>query len=155
MDRKTKLRLLLPMLLALSTPAAAQVVMPCDWQAGAQNIVEPWEQNTRTFANGNVRLAFLDTIEPAAGYAYLMILSPPLDELGGRQCVVVGYDWMGFAGMDFAGLAADYDPAIGLLFDLPVWTFDPNRATPPRRLLHVTLNQATGAVGARLKMVGK
>ncbi|WP_341368285.1 hypothetical protein [Yoonia sp. BS5-3] len=64
--------------LTAMTPAAAQEAIPCDWQASAQHLVEPWEENSRTFANGDVRVAALDTIEPAAGFAYLMVLSPRL-----------------------------------------------------------------------------
>ena len=51
---------------ALVSPAQAQEAVWCDWPARADAIVEPWSQNTRTFANGDVRLALLDTIEPAA-----------------------------------------------------------------------------------------
>ncbi|CAN0606350.1 unnamed protein product, partial [Ectocarpus sp. 12 AP-2014] len=73
------------------SPSLAQSVGDCDWRASAQALVEPWDapENTRTFANGDVRLAIIDTIEPAAGAFHLIILSPPYDEVGGRQCQVV------------------------------------------------------------------
>ena len=92
---------------ALATPAAAQEAVPCDWAARADGIVEPWEDNTATFANGAVRLALIDTVEPAAGAFHLLILSPPLGELGERQCRTLGIGGMGFAGLDFASLQAE------------------------------------------------
>jgi hypothetical protein len=134
---------------ACAAPAMAQEVMPCDWQSSARNVVEPWEDNSRTFANGDVRLINFDTIEPAVGFAYLMILSPPYDELGDRQCAVIGAEsGVGFAGLDFDSLEAGYDPAVGLVFDLVVRGYDPETAKTPRKFLNVTLNQATGAIGA-------
>ncbi|MCR8549382.1 hypothetical protein M4578_16240 [Salipiger sp. P9] len=137
-------------LIALATPLAAQEVLPCEWQARANAIAEPWEQNTRTFANGAVRLAVLDTIEPAAGAFWLLILSPPYNELGDRQCRVVGYNGGGFSGMSLADLGASYDPARGLTFTLPVQLYNQATAGFGRAALSVTVNQATGAVTPRL-----
>ena len=132
-----------------AAPVLAQEVLPCDWQASARNVVEPWADNTRTFANGDVRLVSIDTIEPAAGFAYLMILSPPYDEVGDRQCAMIGAGaGMGFAGLEFGSLKAGYDPAVGLVFDLVVRGYDPETAKTPRQFLNVTLNQATGAISA-------
>ncbi len=134
---------------ALAAPAIAQDVMPCEWQSSARNVVEPWAENTRTFANGDVRLINIDTVEPAVGFAYLMILSPPYDELGDRQCAVIGAaPGIGFAGLDFDSLEAGYDPAVGLVFDMVVRGYDPETGATPRKFLNVTLNQATGAIGA-------
>ena len=138
-------------LLALSTPVAAQEIMPCEWQASAQSIVEPWSENSRTFANGDVRVTNLDTIEPAVGFAYLMVLSPPYDELGGRQCALVGAGrGVGFAGLDFDSLVSGYDPSVGLIFEVVVRVYDPDTATAPRRFLTVTLNQSTGDMTSNL-----
>lgn len=124
--------------------AAAQDVQECDWQASARAIAEPWETNTRTFSNGKTRLALLDTVEPAAGAFWLLILSPPYSELGDRQCRVIGRNGMGFAGMDFASLSASYDPARGLTFLVPVQIYgSPDYVTAT---LSVTLNQATGQI---------
>lgn len=131
---------------------SAQEIMPCGWQASARNIVEPWDENTRTFANGDVRVVNLDTVEPAAGFAFLMIVSPPYDALGSRQCVTVGHaNAMGFAGLAFDGLTSDYDPAIGLIFDVVVSTYDPETAQSSQRMLNITVNQATGEIGAQLR----
>ena len=51
--------------LALSAPAAAQSLSDCDWRASAWLLAEPWEANSRTFANGDVRIALIDAIEQA------------------------------------------------------------------------------------------
>ncbi|MFW2541150.1 hypothetical protein ACN2XU_00815 [Primorskyibacter sp. 2E107] len=132
----------------LFSPAvvSAQQVMECDWQASARSIPEPWEAHTRTFSNGTVRLAMLDTIEPAGGWAYLMILSPPFDELGSRQCKLIGTGDMGFSGMTFSALTADYDPAQGLIFTLPVQFYQYGDLQMVEKTLRITLNQSSGQI---------
>lgn len=140
----------LAILLALTAPAVAQEVGDCDWKAGADVVAEPWDVNSRTFSNGAVRLALIDTIEPAALPFHLLVLSPPYDDVGARQCRVVSYQGgMGFYDIDFTALTANYDPAVGLIFDLPVqiWVSDGNIVV---RRLHVTLNQASGKITASL-----
>ena len=134
----------------LAAPAAAQEVLDCDWQAGARNIPEPWEAHTRTFANGQTRLAVLDTVEPAAGAFWLLVLSPPYSELGDRHCAVIGRGGMGFAGIDFGALDAGYDPARGLIFTLPVTVYDDATGGVAPDVLTVVLNQATGRIDTRL-----
>jgi len=129
-------------------PAVAQEAVPCDWPARADNIAEPWEENTRTFANGDVRLALLDTFEPAGAPFHILVMSPPYDELGLRQCRTVGLNGMGFGGADFGSLEAGYDPAEGLVFTMAVKVYDGADFQP--RTLRFTLNQATGAIGAQL-----
>lgn len=141
--------LLLAGFAAISAPADAQQALPCDWPARADNIVEPWEAHTRSFANGEVRLALLDTVEPASGAYHILILSPPRDVLGNRQCRTLGMrENIGFAGVAFENLKARYDPAAGLIFTLPVQVFDGEAVG--RRHLRFTLNQATGAIAASL-----
>ena len=84
------------------TIGGAQSVSNCDWRARADAIAEPWEVNTRTYANGAVRVAMLDTIEPGAGALHLLVMAPPYDDLGLRKCDVVSFDGgIGFAGMLF------------------------------------------------------
>jgi hypothetical protein len=142
------MRLISLMILAfLAAPAAAQTAFPCDWQARADAIVEPWDDNTATFANGAVRVALLDVIEPAAGAFYLLILHPPYDELGSRVCTVVGLnESLGYANIDFNGLEARYDPARGLTFEVPVTIYLPEQSFQNPALVSITVNQATGAV---------
>lgn len=133
--------------LILPTPLSAQDVMKCDWQARADGIVEPWEDHTRTYANGDVRLALLDTIEPAAGAFHILVLSPPYDELGSRQCRTIGLgEGAGFSGVGFENLDADYDPAVGLIFDVPVQYFNAASGGFSSGDLLFTLNQSSGAI---------
>lgn len=135
--------------LTLAAPAPAQTVIACDgWQASARNIPEPWEANTRTFANGAIRVALLDTIEPAAGAFYLLVLTPPHDELGSRACGLVaeGDGGIGFAGLEFDRIGASYDPARGLTLRMPVSRFAPATGGFDPAILAVTINQATGAI---------
>lgn len=131
-------------------PAQAVTVAACDGLASVQSIAEPWEANTRTFANGEIRLVVLDTIEPAAGAFHLAILHPPRDELGSPMCSQVSAsEGMGFGGMDIGPATASYDPARGLTVSLPVSVYDPDAAefyTVKR--LSVTINQSTGQVQA-------
>ncbi len=125
----------------------AQEVNICAWQATGANIAEPWEQNSRSFAHGKVRIALLDTIEPAAASFYILVLSPPYDEAGGRQCVLVTADGGGgFGAVDFAALKARYDAAVGLVISVPVTTAHPGLGAPTPQMLRFSVNQATGAI---------
>ncbi|WP_375279256.1 hypothetical protein [Pseudooctadecabacter sp.] len=131
----------------LSGTATAQIAVPCDWQARADAIVEPWEENSATFADGAVRVALLDTIEPAAAAFHLLILHPPFDEVGARTCSTVGLDeGLGYAGMLFDDLTSEYDPARGLIFTIPAIIYLPEQSFQNSALLTITVNQATGDV---------
>ncbi len=144
----------LPILFALftATQLTAQTVQNCEGLESARNIAEPWEENTTTFANGDVRVTALDMIEPAHGYAYLLILSPPHSELGDRQCRLIGSadSGIGFSGISFDTLAANYDPSTGLVLDMNVGEFDAETGGVREMHLRVTLNQSTGAIGAKV-----
>lgn len=134
--------------LCVAGPAAAQSVETCEWQASAENLVEPWEENTLSFANGNVRLALLDTVEPAVGAFHILVLSPPFDELGGRQCRTIGMQpGIGFSGVNFQFLQSSYDPAVGLIFGVDVRRFDPDQGEFIPAYLRFTLNQSSGVIG--------
>lgn len=130
-------------LMLCAAPAAAQTVEDCDWRTDMRFIAEPWEENTRTFANGAVRLVLIDTWEPAATPFQIVAISPPYGEMGWPQCRAIG----AFAGIDFAALEAGYDPTMGLQFTVPVEDWVQDLVTLPR-LLQITLNQATGNVTA-------
>lgn len=139
-------------LMLAASQGLAQQVLPCEWQARADAIVEPWEENTRTFAKGDVRLALLDTIEPAAGAYHILVVSPPFGELGDRQCRTVSIsEGVGFSGVDFSGLQATYDPSVGLVFSVTVRLFDPDSSDFLPAVLVFSVNQATGHIGAMLK----
>ncbi len=133
-------------------PARAQEVSECDWRASARALAEPWEANTRTFSNGKTRIALIDTVEPAAGSFYLLILSPPYDVLGDRQCRLVGAaEGIGFRELDFSRLQAQYDPSIGLVFAIPGLIHFPAIDGGSPIWLLVTLNQATGQINAQVQ----
>jgi len=139
--------------LALPGLAVAQTVEPCDWRARADAIPEPWEDHTRTFSDGEVRVAVLDVIEPAAGAIYLMIIHPPRMELGERHCSLIGFDHgFGFSGLYFSTLTSSYDPAQGLTFSVPGVLYRPEDGFQNSILLHVTVNQATGRVVASYEL---
>lgn len=140
----------------VSTASAAQIAVPCDWQARADAIVEPWEDNSATFSNGAVRVALLDTIEPAAAAFHLLVLHPPYDEVGGRTCTTVGLDeGLGYAGLVFEDLTSDYDPARGLVLTIPAIIYLPEQSFQNSALLTITVNQATGQVTVEQALGGE
>ncbi|MEM9437857.1 MAG: hypothetical protein AAGA15_12520 [Pseudomonadota bacterium] len=135
----------------LGSAAAAQHVGDCSQFAAAEALVEPWEENSATFANGEVRLAVLDTIEPAAEAYHLLVLSPPYDEVGARQCRVISLgQGIGFAFVEMASLEAAYDPNVGLIFKLNTPGYAPDVDGARDRLLTFTLNQSSGVINAYL-----
>jgi hypothetical protein len=136
--------------IAMALPAGAQEVSECDWRTDMRFIAEPWETSTRTFANGAVRLVLLDTYEPAMLPFQIAVISPPLDELGWPQCMAIG----AFHEIDFAALAAAYDPAVGLIFSVPVRLYDSMTDSTPNARLGFSLNQATGAIALRVERAG-
>ena len=143
-------------LMLLAAPAAAQSVGDCgDWTV-AQNLPEPWENHTATYAEGQIRVAVLDTMEPAAAAMHLLVLSPPLDDLGGRQCRVVSLAGSGtgqptgFQNIDFPGREARYDAARGLVLAMPVEGFNPDKGAGDQGELTVTINQSSGEVTAEV-----
>lgn len=158
MSKLASIRVLLAKsMLAITTLTAslsyghAQVIEQCDWVSSARNIIEPWEQNTRLFANGNVRVSALDTVEPAAGAFHLLVLSPPYDEVGSRQCNIVSMaTGIGFSGLNFESLKASYDPKVGLTFTIGVQVYLSDAASFANRVAQFTLNQATGEIQVKL-----
>ncbi len=132
---------------AIASPASAQVVQPCADIVDMDAIVEPWEQHTRTFSNGKVRIALVDLVEPAAGAYHLLVLSPPVDDIGARQCSLIGFDTgIGFVAVEFDAITSGYDPARGLKLSIPARFFLPEENFTNVMLVHATLNQATGEI---------
>jgi len=139
--------ILLALATLLASPATAQVASVCDWQARADAIVEPWEDNTATFANGAVRVALLDVAEPAAAAYYLLILHPPVDSVAGRTCTVIGQsDNLGYAAIFFNELEASYDPEAGLKLHVPAIIYLPEQDFQNSTQLTIGVNQSTGDV---------
>ena len=139
-------------LLAAAAPAAAVTVRDCnddEATASARNIVEPWERNTRTFYNGRVRAALLDTGgEPACCSLHLLVISPSTEAENGYQfCHLVSdHDNFGFGEIDFAKLAAAYDAKRGLKITFPFNISDGNGGTPAPGFAKLWLNLAKGTL---------
>lgn len=136
--------------LALASPVAAASVRPCDGVTEAAfNIVEPWDANSRTFYQGRVRVASLDTGgEPACCSAHLLIVFYASDDPESFTCRLVSdRDRTGFAGIDFSTIKSSYDPKRGLLltFGYSVMPSD-GGPTPRRAMTKVRVNVPAGAV---------
>lgn len=142
---------LLAALALLSGQAQAQQidVKPCGDSERIDVIAEPWEQSIAAYANGGIRLALLDMVEPAGGAWKLAVISPPRDELGFRQCRVIGADGIGFYNLDFAKRRASYDPARGLTLTLPAQHYLPEDPEGGWYHLALTINQQTGDITVR------
>ena len=143
----------LALCLILPLTAEAQSITECDWVANPANIAEPWEANSRSFANGAIRVALLDTGgEPVCCSAHLLILAPAggQDEPVYRQCLVASAQpGSGFFSMDVPGITASYDPATGLLLSVPLthWHQGVETGAPPiAERMEIRINQATGSV---------
>ena len=135
---------------------AAQNVAPCEGDADVQSLVEPWEDHIRSYANGAVRLALLDTIEPATGSLRILVLTPPYRDDGNRHCFVVGWtENQGFVTLDFAGLTPTYDPVTGLAVGVQARFFDEALNFSNIGILDVVINQATGEVRAGFTVTGR
>lgn len=109
--------------LACAAPSQAAILEDCNDYASAGLIVEPWEQNTRTFYNGQVRVAVVDTDgEPACCSSYLVVIYPDVDdELGGRSCTMLSQgERSGWAGIDVKAIRTSYNATTGLSLAVPV-----------------------------------
>lgn len=139
--------------MSFASPAMAQEVTTCDWRASALNLVEPWEDYTQTFANGALRVALIDTIEPAAAAFHLMVIGPTVDEIGAPTCALVSHvDGLGFSGFEFTELVASYDPEFGLLLQAPVQTFVPDTGDFRANILDVLVHLGTGEIATHMEI---
>lgn len=133
---------------SMATTAQAQSVNECDWVSSARNLVTPWEENYRDFANGAIRVALLDTYEPACCSYHLLVLSP--DPEFGQACHVISMaPGQGWVRVQFMKQKASYDASLGLRVNITVDHYDPETGTadPDRQEdIGVRINQATGTV---------
>ena len=133
--------------------AQAQSVSTCaDAPYGAardiQLIAEPMANSIKTFANGEVDLVLIDTVEPAAAAFHVMVLHPPRDEMfGTRDCHLIG----AFSGIMWEGLRSSYDPATGLHFFVEAQVYQAETALFVPMEAEITVNQATGEVGLDMR----
>ncbi|MCC5986758.1 MAG: hypothetical protein JJT95_03685 [Pararhodobacter sp.] len=145
-------------LASAATSASTQVISECDGRASAGNLVEPWSEHTRSYAEGAIRLALLvDAAAPECCRRYLLVLAPAGDEANdeadgapGRQCLVVAPgDQHGFRDLDIGGVAASYSPHLGLELSVPVWLHRDGTAPdaePFADRMILLINQETGRV---------
>ncbi|MDO5371482.1 hypothetical protein [Paracoccus sp. (in: a-proteobacteria)] len=137
----------------LPSAGFAAHVGPCDAAVNARYLVEPWAENSATYANGAVRVALFDNVEPAAAALHLMVISPPADETGMPQCRRVSLqEGSGFYSLDFAGRTAAYDPASGLILTFPAERHDPDTGAGAPATLRVTIDQRSGDIAAELSL---
>lgn len=136
------------LVVGMSTYAPAQTVNECDWVSSAQNLVEPWSENARYFANGAIKVALLDTYEPACCSYHLLVVFP--DPEFGQACYVISdLPGQGWTAVRYKDLKANYDAAKGLRVNIEVDYYNPETGTadPSRRTRYgVRINQATGNV---------
>lgn len=125
--------------------AAAQAVSECK-DFDPDSIIEPWEKNIATYSNGEIRVAALDTIEPAAAAFRFLVLSPPRDEVGGRSChIITNDDGNGFGAIYFDKRTSSYDAAKGLTVTIPYMPAGAE-AEQEASYLRITINQSTGKI---------
>lgn len=148
----TSLGFLSAFCLVSSTAVAQEAISDCDWPASLRNIVEPWESHTRTFANGKIRIAHVDTGgEPVCCSSYLAVLAPTGSEveLESRQCKLLtdGPELSGFNWINFDSITASYDAGLGLLLSVPIerYDFGGTGSTTPATV-GIRINQATGEI---------
>ena len=137
-----------------ATPANAVTVSECDdFRSAVQSLAEPWEANSRTFLNGAVRIAVVDTGgEPACCSVHLLVLAEKPEDTSGpaeRVCRVISQrDQLGFMAIDFAAIRTSYTPVHGLNMLVPYRLYvDGIRSRPGAARINV--NPRTGAISAR------
>ena len=153
------MKTLIVLLALAAAPIKAQVVSPCfegsnmPYQASAAAIAEPWEDNTRVFSEGRVRVSVMDTWEPALGAFYLMVLVWPeaTGEPDIRDCSLISRGALGFVSMTLDGLVENANTTGQLALLVPVVSYDPTLDALKDAVLEVTVEPQTGEVAARLR----
>ena len=141
---------LLPLLFGVA--AEAQQVRPCfegqniPYQVSAAAVAEPWEANTRSFADGDIRITVMDTFEPALGAFHLMVLFWGNEDF--RECRLVSHAELGFVRMTLDGMTSTYDAKRGLVLSLPTEFFNPAEGVKESGSLEVVINRQTAEVSA-------
>ena len=138
----------------LASMASAQQVQPCfdgaeiPYRASAVAIAEPWEENTRSFADGQVRIAVMDTWEPAYGAYYLMVMYWSDSEAELRICDLVSQGEIGFVGMTLEGMEASYSQGVGLQLRVPTTFYNPEEDEFEAGVIEVVIDRAANHVSA-------
>ena len=164
---------LLPALLLLAAPLAAQDVTDCDPPPSVLDLVEPWEETAAVLAEGAVRVA---VIEAGRGVVQLMVLTlPPVPapaegaqealpetpaetpaEPPPRRCRLVAEGGLGFASLDLAGLATQEDAEAGTFaLSVPALLFIPESSELQEAMLRLTFGVADDSLAALLDTGGE
>lgn len=140
------------LLLMLPSIGMSQSVGPCTELTRVDLIAEPWDANTRSFGDGAVRIAVVDTIAPAIGAFHLILFSPPLDENDKRQCrVISGTEEYGFGGLSLEGISVDFEPGQKLELKIAAAVFEPDGETFVGKTLLIDVDQSSGEISAKLR----
>jgi len=146
-------------LVFMAVNARAQEVAPCRYDgdnaylSSIGVVAEPWEENTRLFADGAVRLVVIDTEEPAFAAVHLAVLMWGKAEIGleARVCFLVSFGSAGFYDANLAGMQTSYSPAAGLVLTVPVSRYDPALDQAVVAPLELIINRQSNTVKARLQ----
>ncbi|SFT88425.1 hypothetical protein [Sedimentitalea nanhaiensis] len=103
----------------------------------------------RSFANNAIQIGVLDTGgEPACCSRHAVIILPQPDN--GDACYLLSHTKQaGYREIDLTAVRSSYDPALGLLVDLPVGHYDPDTGgvdPGSRHRVSLRINQAKGTV---------
>ena len=138
-------------MLAASLPARADVVTDCGQWTGPEHLVEPWEDTTRTFSQGSVRVAVVDLGEPDCCPRHFVV-TIPANMYGGRACFLVARNALipnGWARVGLDEATASRGPEPGLKLSIPVYTYDYRTGgadADSRRMITLRIRQAAGTV---------
>ena len=145
----------LPLAMVLPVPASAQQVQPCEsggifpYETTALAIAEPWEDNTRSFADGQLRLTVMDIYEPALGALYLMVIFEPLGGTADlRNCVLISNGTLGFPDMTLEGLEVGATEGPEALFLVPTTFYNPTEDALEHGMLKVVIDRQMMTVTA-------
>jgi len=108
------------------------------------DVVEPVADNSRDFANGKTNLSVISS-GAETGDLHILVMSPPYKGEVPTCQIVSDVTNTGFNKILLPMLEAEYDPAKGLSFDVPVEPMGDDAKTV--RLV-LTLNQANGELDA-------
>lgn len=126
---------------------AAQVVRDCDtWEANARNVIGPPEVAIQSFADGDVRVIGLDTIEPACCFSHLMVTYFTVEEPFPACALISASEGLGFSGMLMSELTVRYTSDYGLTLTLPAGRYDGSSSVMSP--LEVMLDRATQSITA-------
>jgi hypothetical protein len=116
-------------------------------QANAKYIVPPFENNVRSFEDGNINIVHLNTFgEPAGGASYLLVLFPRKAGPEPHSRLVSPNSVTGFGNIEFAEIESSYNVGGELTIRLPVTVFDGKDFIAWRLILKINRDEETMTV---------